>query len=165
MCLGVISHIYSVTVFIFSALVEPSVSLNLNHFSWIFSIYNQCNIDPFHTDYIPLNYIMSIIPGVDNPEEEMKAEARIPVSWGWLGISEGTRDSMGTVSGSPPNRYMLCEEAAPLRSTTHTLLWETEMAQDSGCYITKTRLQWPKNSIFTSQNTGVAGIPLSRSVS
>lgn len=35
---------------------------------------------------------------------------------------------MGTVSGSPPCRYMLCEEAAPFRSITHTLLWETEMA-------------------------------------
>lgn len=64
---------------------------------------------------------------MEDPGEEMTMEALIPASW--LVISGGRRDSMGTVSGSPPYRYMLCEEAAPFISITHTLLWQTEMAQ------------------------------------
>lgn len=50
----------------------------------------------------------------------------VPERCGWLVISGGRRDSIGTVSGSPPSRYILCEEAAPLRSITHTLLCQTE---------------------------------------
>lgn len=64
---------------------------------------------------------------MEDSGEEMKMEALIPVSC--PDISGGRRDSMGTVSGSPPYRYMLCEEAAPFKSITHTSLWETEMAQ------------------------------------
>lgn len=54
----------------------------------------------------------------------------LPVKWDWLLISggrSGGSDSVGTLSGSPPCRYMLCEEAAPLRSITHTSVWETDM--------------------------------------
>lgn len=69
-----------------------------------------------------LDYIMSITAEVDNREEEMKAAACVPLSGGRLVVGGGRRDSMGTVSTSPPNRYMLCEEAAPFTSTTHTLL-------------------------------------------
>lgn len=43
-----------------------------------------------------------------------------PVGWDWLLVSAGRSDWVGAVSGSPPHRYTLCKEAAPLRAITHT---------------------------------------------
>lgn len=120
LCWNVIwKHMGLVTSFILSAWVPCLVGAFID---------NQCSMDPLYS-CVPFNYIMSITPEVNDSEEEIKMEALIPVSWGWLVISGGRRDSMGTVSRSPPYRYMLCEEAAPFRSITHTLLWETEVAQ------------------------------------
>lgn len=70
----------------------------------------------------------------------------LPVRWDWLLISGGRSDSVGALSGSPPCRYMLCEEAAPLRSITQTSVWETDMTHvrqnefenhtlRRGCYV------------------------------
>lgn len=52
-------------------------------------------------------------------------------------MNEGRRDSTGTDSRSPPCRYMLCEEAAPFRSSTHTLLYRTENVKGYHCFLTQ----------------------------